>query len=105
MGEYSKASHLSYLGDVSIGKHVNIGCGTITCNYDGVNKHQTIIHDHVFIGSDTQLVAPVVIGEGATIGAGTTVREDAPAHALTLTPNRQKSILGWKLKPKAKIKA
>jgi bifunctional UDP-N-acetylglucosamine pyrophosphorylase/glucosamine-1-phosphate N-acetyltransferase len=105
IGEHSKASHLSYLGDVSIGKHVNIGCGTITCNYDGVNKHQTIIHDHVFIGSDTQLVAPVEVGEGATIGAGTTVREDAPAHALTLTPNRQKSILGWKLKPKAKVKA
>lgn len=101
-GEHSKASHLSYLGDVQIGKHVNIGAGTITCNYDGIHKHQTIIEDHVFIGSDTQLVAPVVIGEGATIGAGTTIREDAPAHALTLTPNRQKSILGWKLKSKAK---
>lgn len=101
-GEHSKASHLTYLGDVRIGKQVNIGAGTITCNYDGLQKHQTIIEDHVFIGSDTQLVAPVVIGEGATIGAGTTIREDAPAHALTLTPHRQKSILGWKLKTKAK---
>lgn len=102
MGEHSKASHLSYLGDAQIGQHVNIGCGTITCNYDGVEKHPTIIKDYAFIGSDTQLVAPVVVGEGATIGAGTTVRENAPDHALTLTPSRQKSIFGWKRKSKVK---
>lgn len=102
MGEHSKASHLSYLGDAQIGQHVNIGCGTITCNYDGVDKHPTIIKDHAFIGSDTQLVAPVVVGEGAIIGAGTTLREDAPDHALTLLPIRQKSISGWKRKSKLK---
>lgn len=102
MGDHSKASHLSYLGDTQIGQYVNIGCGTITCNYDGVDKHLTIIKDHAFIGSDTQLVAPVVVGEGATIGAGTTLREDAPDNALTLLPNRQKSILGWKRKVKLK---
>jgi bifunctional UDP-N-acetylglucosamine pyrophosphorylase/glucosamine-1-phosphate N-acetyltransferase len=98
--EGSKASHLSYIGDAEIGKQVNIGAGTITCNYDGVNKHKTIIEDHAFIGSDTQLVAPVTVGAHATIGAGSTIRDDAPGHALTLTPNRQKSILGWRRKEK-----
>jgi len=98
---HSKASHLSYLGDAKIGKHVNIGAGTITCNYDGVEKHPTIIKDHAFIGSDTQLIAPVTVGEHAIIGAGTSLREDAPDHALTLTPCRQKSILGWKRKSKS----
>ena len=96
----SKASHLSYIGDAEIGKHVNIGAGTITCNYDGVEKHKTIIKDHAFIGSDTQLIAPVVIGEHATIGAGTSLRADAPDHALTLSPNRQKTILGWQRRTK-----
>lgn len=92
----SKASHLSYLGDVSLGKKVNIGAGTITCNYDGVNKHQTIIEDGVFIGSDTQLVAPVTIGAHATIGAGSTIRKNVPAGELTLTESRQKTVMGWK---------
>ncbi|KTD20885.1 Bifunctional GlmU protein, UDP-N-acetylglucosamine pyrophosphorylase and glucosamine-1-phosphate N-acetyltransferase [Legionella lansingensis] len=92
----SKASHLSYLGDVNIGKDVNIGAGTITCNYDGVNKYETIIEEGAFIGSDTQLVAPVTIGAYATIGAGSTIRKDVPAGELTLTENRQKTIFGWK---------
>lgn len=92
----SKASHLSYLGDATIGSRVNIGAGTITCNYDGANKHQTIIEDGVFIGSDTQLVAPVTIGANATIGAGSTIRKDAPAGELTLTESKQKTITGWK---------
>lgn len=95
-GEGSKASHLSYLGDVRMGQDVNIGAGTITCNYDGVNKHQTIIEDGAFIGSDTQLVAPVTIGANATIGAGSTIRRNAPAGELTLTEQRQKTLTGWK---------
>lgn len=94
-GEGSKASHLSYLGDVTIGKQVNIGAGTITCNYDGVNKHQTVIQDGAFIGSDTQLIAPVTVGENATIGAGSTIRKNAPAGELTLTSSLQKTIYGW----------
>lgn len=93
--EGSKASHLSYLGDVTIGKQVNIGAGTITCNYDGVFKYKTIIEDGAFIGSDTQLVAPVTIGKNATIGAGSTIRKDAPAGELTLTESKQKTIYGW----------
>lgn len=96
----SKASHLSYIGDATIGKYVNIGAGTITCNYDGFEKHHTVIKDHAFIGSDTQLIAPVIVGEHAIIGAGTSLRENAPDNALTLSPNRQKSILGWKRKTK-----
>ncbi len=95
-GEGSKANHLSYLGDVSVGRQVNIGAGTITCNYDGVNKHQTIIEDGAFIGSDTQLVAPVKVGKNATIGAGTTLRREAPANALTLTTSQQKTVSTWK---------
>lgn len=92
----SKASHLSYLGDVTIGKEVNIGAGTITCNYDGANKHQTIIEDGAFIGSDTQLVAPVTIGAYATIGAGSTIRRDVPPGELTLMDSKQKTLYGWK---------
>lgn len=95
-GTGSKASHLSYLGDVNIGKKVNIGAGTITCNYDGVNKHQTIIEDGAFIGSDTQLIAPVTIGANATIGAGSTIRKNAPADELTLTESKQRTLTGWK---------
>ncbi|MGC1181813.1 bifunctional UDP-N-acetylglucosamine diphosphorylase/glucosamine-1-phosphate N-acetyltransferase GlmU [Legionella sp.] len=95
-GEGSKASHLSYLGDVSLGKKVNVGAGTITCNYDGVNKNKTVIEDGVFIGSDTQLIAPVTIGARATIGAGSTIRKNVPAEELTLTDSRQKTIYGWK---------
>lgn len=95
-GEGSKANHLSYLGDASIGCGVNIGAGTITCNYDGANKHQTIIGDGAFIGSDTQLVAPITVGANATIGAGTTLRREAPAGELTLTASKQKTVEGWK---------
>jgi bifunctional UDP-N-acetylglucosamine pyrophosphorylase/glucosamine-1-phosphate N-acetyltransferase len=95
-GQGSKASHLSYLGDVILGKAVNIGAGTITCNYDGVNKHQTIIEDGAFIGSDTQLVAPVTVGAHATIGAGTTLRRNAPAGELTLTASKQSTLYGWR---------
>ncbi|MBK5102638.1 MAG: bifunctional UDP-N-acetylglucosamine diphosphorylase/glucosamine-1-phosphate N-acetyltransferase GlmU, partial [Burkholderiales bacterium] len=81
----SKANHLAYIGDTTVGRDVNIGAGTITCNYDGANKHRTIIEDEVFIGSDTQLVAPVRVGRGATLGAGTTLTKDAPEGALTVS--------------------
>lgn len=96
VGEGSKISHLSYIGDATIGAKVNIGAGTITCNYDGVNKHQTIIADGAFIGSGTQLVAPVKVGENATLGAGTTLSKDAKAEVLTITRARQISVNGWK---------
>jgi len=96
MGKNSKASHLSYLGDSSIGERVNIGAGTITCNYDGVNKHRTVIEDDAFIGSDTQLVAPVTVGAGADIGAGSTVTKDAPAGQLTISRAKQVTIRSWK---------
>lgn len=99
-GEHSKASHLSYLGDVTVGSEVNIGAGTITCNYDGANKHQTIIEDGVHIGSDTQLIAPVTIGKNATVGAGSTIRTNVPPNELTLTVSEQKTIHGWKRKTK-----
>lgn len=95
VGDGSKVNHLTYIGDATIGKRVNIGAGTITCNYDGVNKHRTIIGDDVFIGSDTQLVAPVTVGNGATIGAGTTLTKDAPENALTLSRSPQKSVQKW----------
>jgi len=95
LGENSKASHLTYLGDCEIGKDVNIGAGTITCNYDGANKFKTVIGDGAFIGSDTQLVAPVTIGENATIGAGSTITRDTDAEALTLSRAVQKTIKGW----------
>lgn len=101
LGENSKASHLSYLGDSEIGKNVNIGAGTITCNYDGANKFKTIIKDGAFIGSDTQLVAPVTIGENATIGAGSTITKDTEDDVLTLSRALQKSIKGWE-RPKKK---
>ena len=91
----SKANHLSYVGDATIGSNVNIGAGTITCNYDGVNKHRTVIEDDVFIGSDTQLVAPVIIGRGATIGAGSTITRNTPEQALTLSRSKQMTIPGW----------
>ncbi len=91
----SKINHLSYIGDSLIGSKVNIGAGTITCNYDGANKHQTIIGDNAFIGSDTQLVAPVSVGAGATVGAGTTITKDAPADKLTLSRSKQISIENW----------
>ncbi len=94
-GEKSQASHLTYIGDATLGKNVNIGCGTITCNYDGVNKYQTIIEDDVFVGSDTQFVAPVTIGRGSLIGAGSTITRDVPADALGITRAEQKNIAGW----------
>jgi len=102
LDEGSKASHLTYLGDSVVGKNVNIGAGTITCNYDGANKHETVIGDDVFIGSDTQLVAPVTVGQGATIGAGSTVTKNAPEGALTVSRSRQTSIEGWKRPQKKK---
>lgn len=98
----SKANHLSYIGDSTIGSRVNIGAGTITCNYDGANKHRTIIEDDVFIGSDTQLVAPVTVGKGATIGAGTTVWKNAPAGELTMNDKTQSTRPGWKRPEKKK---
>lgn len=92
---YSKANHLAYLGDATIGERVNVGAGTITCNYDGVNKSRTVIEDDAFIGSDTQLIAPVTVGRGATLGAGTTLSKNAPAGQLTVSRARQISIPGW----------
>lgn len=98
----SKANHLAYIGDATIGSRVNVGAGTITCNYDGANKFRTVIEDDVFIGSDTQLVAPVVVGRGATLGAGTTLTRDAPPDTLTLSRSQQISIIGWKRPEKQK---
>ena len=95
LGDGTKASHLAYLGDAVIGAGVNIGAGTITCNYDGVRKQVTTIEDGAFIGSDTQLVAPVRIGTGAYVGTGTTVREDVPAGALAVSAGKQRNIEGW----------
>ncbi len=97
----SKINHLSYIGDASVGSQVNIGAGTITCNYDGVNKFKTIIEDGAFIGSDTQLIAPVTVGKGATIGAGSTITKDTPECQLTLSRAKQVSITGWQ-KPEKK---
>ena len=92
----SKINHLSYIGDATVGKKVNVGAGTITCNYDGVNKFQTVIEDDVFIGSDTQLIAPVKITSGSTIGAGSTITMDTLPEKLTLSRSKQRSIPGWK---------
>ena len=96
LGPRSKANHLSYLGDASIGSRVNVGAGTITCNYDGAEKHRTTIEDDVFIGSDTQLVAPVTVGRGATLGAGTTLTQDAPEDALTISRAQQVTIKNYR---------
>jgi len=95
LGSGTKASHLSYIGDAVIGRDVNVGAGTITCNYDGKNKHRTSVGDSVFIGSDTQLVAPVRVGKGAYIGAGSTVTSDVPAGSLAISRVRQRNIKGW----------
>jgi bifunctional UDP-N-acetylglucosamine pyrophosphorylase/glucosamine-1-phosphate N-acetyltransferase len=96
IGDGTKASHLSYLGDAELGKDVNIGAGTITCNYDGQKKHKTVIRSGVFIGSDTQLIAPVTVGKGAYVGAGATVTKDVPAGALAVSRVEQKNIADWK---------
>jgi len=98
IGPGTKANHLTYIGDSEVGAGVNIGAGTITCNYDGVQKHRTIIEDEVFIGSNTALVAPVKVGKGAVVGAGTTVTKDIPPHALAVSRARQKSIKKWVMK-------
>lgn len=102
VGIGSKANHLTYLGDATVGAGVNVGAGTICCNYDGANKHRTIIGDGAFIGSGTMLVAPVSVGEQATIGAGSTITRDAPAGKLTLERGKQVSVEGWKRPVKAK---
>ena len=95
LGPGSKAMHLAYLGDATIGERVNIGAGTITCNYDGTNKNHTVIEDGAFIGSDSQLVAPVTVGRKAYVGTGTTVRENVPPGALAVSAGRQRNIEGW----------
>ncbi len=102
IADHSKANHLAYVGDADIGQRVNVGAGTITCNYDGANKFRTVIEDDVFIGSDTQLVAPVRVGRGATLGAGTTLSKDAPPEQLTVSRAKQVSVAGWKRPVKAK---
>lgn len=102
LGKDSKANHLTYLGDTVIGERVNIGAGTITCNYDGANKHKTLIGDDAFIGSNSSLVAPVKIGEGATIGAGSTITKEAKAHALTVARGKQVTVEGWQRPTKKK---
>ncbi|QTR53787.1 bifunctional UDP-N-acetylglucosamine diphosphorylase/glucosamine-1-phosphate N-acetyltransferase GlmU [Thiothrix unzii] len=102
IGKGSKVNHLSYIGDTEMGESVNIGAGTITCNYDGANKHKTVIGDNVFVGSCTQLVAPVTIAQGATIGAGSTITKDAPADELTLSRAKQMTMKGWQRPVKEK---
>jgi bifunctional UDP-N-acetylglucosamine pyrophosphorylase/glucosamine-1-phosphate N-acetyltransferase len=99
---HSKANHLAYVGDATVGSRVNIGAGTITCNYDGANKFRTVIEDDAFIGSDSQLVAPVTVGKGATLGAGTTLTKDAPAGKLTISRAKQMTLEGWVRPVKAK---
>ena len=100
---HSKINHLSYVGDATVGTDVNVGAGTITCNYDGANKHRTVIGDNAFIGSGVMLVAPVEVGAGATIGAGSTISKDAPAGELTLERSKQVTVAGWQ-RPKKKPK-
>jgi bifunctional UDP-N-acetylglucosamine pyrophosphorylase / glucosamine-1-phosphate N-acetyltransferase len=101
VGDNSKINHMSYVGDSEVGRNVNIGAGTITCNYDGANKHRTVIEDDVFIGSDSQLVAPVTVEKGATVAAGSTITRTVPAGSLTLSRVKQTSISGWQ-RPKKK---
>lgn len=101
-GEGAQASHLTYIGDAEVGKNVNFGCGTITCNYDGVNKHKTIVEDDVFVGSDTQFVAPVTIGRNSLIAAGSTITKDVPADSLAMSRTNQKIIDGWCLRKQKK---
>jgi bifunctional UDP-N-acetylglucosamine pyrophosphorylase/glucosamine-1-phosphate N-acetyltransferase len=100
LGLRSQASHLTYIGDAELGCDINLGCGTITCNYDGVNKHKTVIEDGVFVGSDTQLIAPVTLGRNCLIGAGSTITKDVPPDALALSRCEQKMIKGWRKRKK-----
>jgi bifunctional UDP-N-acetylglucosamine pyrophosphorylase/glucosamine-1-phosphate N-acetyltransferase len=105
LGAGSKSMHLAYLGDATIGSKVNIGAGTITCNYDGEKKNPTVIADGAFIGSDSQLIAPVTIGKGAYVGSGTTVREDVPEGALAVSAGKQRNFEGWVEKRKRRQSA
>ncbi|MDA3902651.1 MAG: bifunctional UDP-N-acetylglucosamine diphosphorylase/glucosamine-1-phosphate N-acetyltransferase GlmU [Desulfuromusa sp.] len=102
LGEKSQASHLSYIGDSEVGCNVNFGCGTITCNYDGVNKHKTTVEDDVFVGSDCQFIAPVTIGRNSLIAAGSTITKDVPPDSLALSRTEQKNIEGWRLRKQKK---
>ena len=102
LGEKSQASHLTYIGDSEVGKNVNFGCGTITCNYDGVNKHKTTVEDDVFVGSDCQFVAPVTIGRNSLIAAGSTITKDVPADSLALSRTEQTNVDGWRLRKQQK---
>jgi bifunctional UDP-N-acetylglucosamine pyrophosphorylase/glucosamine-1-phosphate N-acetyltransferase len=104
LGQHSKVNHLSYVGDATVGNNVNIGAGTITCNYDGANKHRTTIGDNVFVGSNSALVAPVTLEENATIGAGSVITKNAPKDQLTLTRVKQSSFAGWQRPTKNKSK-
>ncbi|MCY1304724.1 Bifunctional protein GlmU [compost metagenome] len=101
MGEGAKAGHLTYLGDAEIGARTNVGAGTITCNYDGANKFRTVMGEDVFIGSNSSLVAPVTLGDGATTGAGSTITQDVPANSLAVGRGKQRNIEGWKRPTKA----
>ena len=105
LGAGSKANHLAYVGDAEVGARVNIGAGTITCNYDGVNKHRTVIEDDAFIGSDSQLVAPVTIGDGAYVGTGTTVTKDVPADALAIGRAKQENKEGYAERLRGRMRA
>ena len=104
IGAGSKVPHLSYIGDTTMGSGVNIGAGSITCNYDGVNKNATVIEDDVFVGSDSMLVAPVKIGRGAIIGAASCITRDVEADALALERAEQREIAGWAAKHMAKLR-
>ena len=104
IGRESKVNHLTYVGDAEIGEETNVGAGTITCNYDGVNKHKTIIVNNVFIGSGVELVAPITIENGATVGAGSTLSKKAPENKLTIERAKQKTIDGWQRPTKKKGK-
>jgi bifunctional UDP-N-acetylglucosamine pyrophosphorylase/glucosamine-1-phosphate N-acetyltransferase len=105
MGKGAKANHLSYLGDAEIGEGTNIGAGAITCNYDGVHKHRTLIGKNVFVGSDSNLVAPIVIGDGAYIGAGSCITQDVPADALAVARAHQVTKEGWAAARRARLAA
>jgi len=96
IGEGTKANHLTYLGDTTVGKNVNIGAGTITCNYDGEKKYPTLIEDDVFVGSNVELVSPVTLKKGSSVGAGSTITKNVPDGALAISRSKQKNIRGWK---------